>query len=132
MRALLILICCACEGPEQILKECHDYNIAGQYQEIGSLRDAVIEFADQDPGGGAHVYWCPAWMDDDMMMRANGIPEWHTGGLYLGCRELYAVDDEQALRRARHEAAHCFNARLYPYSGDYSHSRPAGYWEAVE
>lgn len=137
---ILVALSFACAGPDQVLTECKDYAREGQYTELGSLRDKLIANGYRDPGGAGRVYWCPAFMDDGIT-RANGIPEWNTGGLYLGCREIYAVDDEQALRRARHEQAHCYAYRLFgnaePYHGNGSPYKKTNdehpeFWVAVE
>lgn len=125
IRVLVLTLLASCAGPKQIIHECTDEPIAGQYEEIGNLRDAVIAFAGDDPSGDVTVYWCP---NTD----GKGLPEWPgLGGLYLGCNELYAVvDDGRALRFLRHEVSHCYSKRLYG-DADPLH-RNKEFWRAVE
>lgn len=128
-KALALSLLAACAGPDQILTECTPEPIPGQFREMGDLRDQVTARF-RDPGGdGISIYWCPVNAEQP------GIPEWHTGGLYLGCGELYAYADDQALRRARHEVAHCFAARLFgdPEPGHGHGAREhAEFWASVE
>lgn len=127
--ALVLTLLASCAGPDQILTECTDEPISGQWRELGDLRDRVAA-AFRDPGGeGIVIYWCP------VNVMQPGIPDWHTGGLYLGCGELYAYADDQALRRVRHEAAHCFADRLFgnPEPGHGNGRREhAEFWAVVE